>query len=68
MKLHSTTCCHTDTYELHLSSWVNRHDGEGQWVKFHVMREDSNDGKLILKTNAISGPNLMITKVVLVTE
>lgn len=47
---------------------LTKHDGEGQWVKFHVMREDSNDSKLILKANTISGPNLMITKVVLVTE
>ncbi|MBI9063255.1 MAG: hypothetical protein JEZ14_14840 [Marinilabiliaceae bacterium] len=47
---------------------LGKHDKDGQWVKFHVMREDSNDGKLILKTNAQSGPNLMITKVVLVKE
>ncbi len=47
---------------------LDKHDGEGQWVKFHVMREDSNDGKLILKTNAQSGSNLMITKVILVKE
>ena len=47
---------------------LTKHDGEGQWIKFHVMREDSNDGKLIMKANATSGPNLMITKGVLVTE
>lgn len=47
---------------------LEKHAGDGQWVKFHVMREDSNDGKLTFKTNVISGPNLMITKVVLVTE
>jgi hypothetical protein len=40
----------------------------GQWVKFHVMREDSNDGNLILNTQTLSGPNLMITKLVLVAE
>lgn len=44
------------------------HTGDGKWVKFHVMREDSNDGKLILKTKAQTGSNLMITKVVLVKE
>ncbi|MFV0553151.1 MAG: sugar-binding domain-containing protein [Mangrovibacterium sp.] len=47
---------------------LDRHKGDGQWVKFHVMREDSNDGQLILKTQALNGPNLMITKIVLVKE
>lgn len=47
---------------------LDEHTGDGTWVKFHVMREDSNDGKLILKTNALTGPNLMITKIVLVKE
>ncbi|MFK5972939.1 MAG: glycoside hydrolase family 2 TIM barrel-domain containing protein [Flavobacteriaceae bacterium] len=37
----------------------------GRWVKFHVMREDSNDGKLVLKTKALKGGNLMISKIVL---
>jgi beta-galactosidase len=45
---------------------LGKHDGNGQWVKFHVMREDSNDGRLILKTTASSGPNLMISQIVLV--
>jgi hypothetical protein len=44
------------------------HHEKGQWVKIHVMREDSNDGKLVLKTKAASGPNLMITRVVLLNE
>lgn len=47
---------------------LDQHDGKGQWVKFNVMREDSNDGKLILKANSTTGPNLMITKVVLTKE
>ncbi|RIJ50602.1 glycoside hydrolase family 2 [Maribellus luteus] len=47
---------------------LENHTGEGQWVKFHVMREDSNDGKLRLKTKVLSGPNLMISKVVLLKE
>ncbi|WP_034043693.1 glycoside hydrolase family 2 [Wocania ichthyoenteri] len=48
---------------------LGKHDGkEGKWVKFHVMREDSNDGKLILKTNASKGGNLMISKIVLSKE
>jgi len=45
-----------------------KHNGDGEWVKFHVMREDSNDGKLVLKTKALTGPNLMITKIVLIKE
>jgi hypothetical protein len=47
---------------------LEKHSREGQWINFHVMREDSNDGKLMLKTNATSGPNLMITKIVLTQE
>uniref|UniRef100_UPI0032172B42 glycoside hydrolase family 2 TIM barrel-domain containing protein n=1 Tax=uncultured Draconibacterium sp. TaxID=1573823 RepID=UPI0032172B42 len=49
-------------------SKLDLHRGDGFWVKFHVMREDSNDGKLILKTKAETGSNLMITKVVLLKE
>ncbi len=43
-------------------------DLSGRWVKFHVMREDSQDSKLILKSESTTGPNLMITKMVLVKE
>ncbi len=49
-------------------SKLDLHQGDGVWVKFHVMREDSNDGKLILRTKAETGSNLMITKVVLLKE
>lgn len=42
--------------------------GEGKWVKFHIMREDSNDGKLVLKTKMTKGGNLMISQIVLVKE
>ncbi|MEE9361698.1 MAG: sugar-binding domain-containing protein [Cellulophaga sp.] len=45
------------------------HNGnEGKWVKFHVMREDSNDGKLKFKATMTQGGNLMISKVVLVRQ
>ncbi len=47
---------------------LGKHPPEGQWVKFHVMREDSNDGKIILQTSVTKGGNLMIDKVALVTE
>ena len=49
-------------------SKLGLHRGKGVWVKFHVMREDSNDGKLVLITKAQTGSNLMITKVVLLKE
>ncbi len=49
-------------------SKLDLHRGDGVWVKFHVMREDSNDGKLLLKTFVRTGSNLMITKVVLLKE
>ncbi|MDX8340697.1 glycoside hydrolase family 2 TIM barrel-domain containing protein [Draconibacterium sp. IB214405] len=49
-------------------SKLGLHHGDGVWVKFHVMREDSNDGKLILKTETETGGNLMISKIVLVKE
>jgi hypothetical protein len=32
------------------------------------MGEDSQDGKLVLKSESTTGPNLMITKLVLVKE
>ncbi len=35
------------------------------WVRFHVMREDSNDGILVLKAKVKGGENLRISKVVL---
>lgn len=47
---------------------LERHDDDGLWVEFHVMREDSNDGKLVLKTDVTTGPNLMITEVILIKE
>lgn len=49
-------------------SKLDLHRGNEVWIKFHVMREDSNDGKLVLKTIAETGPNLMISKVVLLQE
>ena len=32
------------------------------------MREDSNDGKLVLKTNATKGGNLMISQIILTKD
>ena len=48
---------------------LGEHSGEeGKWAKFHVMREDSNDGKLVLKTKMTKGGNLMISQIILVKE
>ena len=47
---------------------LDKHDGKGQWIKLHVMREDSNDGVIVLKAKVTSGPNLMITQVAFVEE
>ncbi|NWK55270.1 glycoside hydrolase family 2 [Verrucomicrobiaceae bacterium N1E253] len=41
---------------------------EGGWVEFPFIREDTNDGQLILKAEAATGPNLMITDIVLIPE
>lgn len=40
----------------------------GNWVKFHVMREDSNDGKLVLHAKAEKGGDLLIKEIVLEQE
>lgn len=44
------------------------HDGQGRWVKLHVMREDSNDGKLRMNATVKQGGNLMLSRVALVQE
>ncbi len=44
------------------------HSGSGQWVKFLVMREDSNDGKIVIKAKSLTGSNLMISKVALIPD
>lgn len=48
---------------------LKSHNSEkGEWIKFHVMREDSNDGKLKFKATMTKGGNLMISKIVLIKE
>ncbi len=41
---------------------------QGVWLEFPVIREDTNDGQLILEANALTGPNLMITDIAFVPE
>ncbi|WP_316788368.1 glycoside hydrolase family 2 TIM barrel-domain containing protein [Pedobacter frigoris] len=43
-------------------------DKSGKWVKLFVMREDTNDGKLILRVNSLAGSNAMIDELVLVEK
>lgn len=42
--------------------------GKSKWVKFHVMREDSNDGKLKLKGSAKKNRNISISQIILNQE
>ena len=42
--------------------------GDGLWVEFPVIREDTNDGQLTLTAEVTSGPNLMITEIAFVPE
>lgn len=41
---------------------------DGKWMEFHVMREDSNDGKLVLKAKAAQGNHIMISQIILKEE
>jgi hypothetical protein len=41
---------------------------DGLWLEFPVIREDTNDGQLTLTTEALTGPNLMITDIAFVPE
>ena len=45
---------------------LDKHTGDGKWIKLHVMREDSNDGELVLNAYGDSDKELMITQIVLV--
>jgi len=41
---------------------------KGTWMEFPVIREDTNDGQLILTATSLTGPNLMITDIAFVPE
>ena len=47
---------------------LNADKSAKQWVKLHIMREDSNDGVLNFKANVAKGGNLMITEVAIIEE
>jgi hypothetical protein len=45
------------------------HEGEkGSWIKLHTMREDTQDGKIVFKSRATKGGNLMISKIIFEKE
>jgi hypothetical protein len=46
---------------------LGKHSEAGVWTVFKVIREDALDGKLELSSELTSGPNVMITHVVLVS-
>jgi hypothetical protein len=41
---------------------------DGVWLEFPVIREDTNDGQLVLRCEVLTGPNLMITDLAFVPE
>lgn len=43
-------------------------DKKGKWIKLFVMREDTNDGKLGIKIESMSGSNAMVSEVVFVEQ
>ena len=49
-------------------SLANIDPDSGTWVKIFVMREDTNDGAVVLKTKATHGGNLMISEIGFVAE
>lgn len=40
----------------------------GKWIKIFVMREDTNDGEIVLKTKVSQGGNLMISEIGFIAE
>ncbi len=40
----------------------------GQWVAFHIRREDCQDGKVVLEADSTAGPNLMIEELALIPQ
>lgn len=50
-------------------SKLEKHTEEGgKWIKIFVMREDTNDGEIILKTKVTNGGNLMISEIGFIAE
>ena len=41
---------------------------EGRWFRHSILREDTNDGLVVIEARAETGPNLMITDIAIVPE
>ena len=44
------------------------HAAEGRWVRFEVAADQTRDGRLELKAEPSSGPNIMVSRIVCVGE
>jgi len=48
---------------------LTAHSGDdGIWIKYHIMREDTQDGKIEINSKVTKGGNLMISKIVFEKE
>ena len=47
---------------------IGEHAKAGKWIKVHIMREDSNDGVIKIDISTTTGPNIMLTKLALISE
>lgn len=45
---------------------IGKHEN-GKWIKLDFMREDTQDGEIIVELNCSKGPNLMVTKMALIS-
>jgi len=41
---------------------------EARWIRFPVIREHTNDGRIVIHATATAGPNLMLTDLAFVPE
>ena len=49
-------------------SILENQKGKERWVKLFIMREDTNDGKIVLKTHTKQGGNLMISQIAFIKQ
>ncbi len=47
---------------------IGSHGGQGKWIALDFMREDTQDGELLLKVHCQNGPNIMISRMALKYE
>ncbi|MEA1981872.1 MAG: hypothetical protein U9N54_13015, partial [candidate division Zixibacteria bacterium] len=44
---------------------IGKHEN-GKWIRLDFMREDTQDGEIIIELDCSKGPNLMVTKLALI--